>query len=592
MEKKTLLARFLIWRARHIPQRQFLLFLSFVIGILSGLAAVGLKNLIHLIGHLLTGEIAADKGNLLYLAYPLIGIFLTWLFVRYVVKESISHGVSRILYAISKRGSILKQHNNYSSMVASVLTIGFGGSVGAEAPIVLTGASMGSSLGRWLHLNYRARTVLLGCGAAGAIAGIFKAPIAGVVFTLEILMLDLTLSSVVPLLISSVTAAAIAYFLMGQGAIFAFQVNEPFALSATPFYLLLGVFTGLVSFYFTRISMVTEQFFEENIRRTSVRVITAGIILGVLIYLFPSLYGEGYQTISALLSGNVSSLIASSPLYGIKDYVPWFILYILFVILLKAVAMAVTNGAGGVGGVFAPSLFTGGVSGFFFARVLNQLPGVQLSESSFALVGMAGLMAGVMHAPLTGIFLIAEITGGYTLLFPLMITATVAYLTIVAFEPHSIYTKRLARRGELITHDKDRAVLTLMNWKKVIERDLITLSPEDSLGSLVQAITKSKRNIFPVVDAAGRLEGVVMLDQVREIMFNRELYDEVSVRELMVSPPAIVQYNDTMEQVLRKFSQSGAWNLPVLEGEKYVGILSKSRVYSAYRRILRQVSEE
>ncbi|NOY36771.1 MAG: chloride channel protein [Chlorobi bacterium] len=591
MEKKSLLARFLIWRTRHIPQRQFVLILSFIIGLISGLAAVVLKNFIHLMGHWLTRGFEADRGNFLLFAFPLAGIILTYLFVRFVVRDQISHGVSRILYAISKKGSNLRSHNNYSSMIASALTIGFGGSVGAEAPIVLTGASFGSSLGRWLHLNYKARTLLLGCGAAGAIAGIFKAPITGVVFTLEILMLDLTLSSVVPLLIASVTAAATAYFLMGQGAIFAFQISEPFSLKDTPYYLLLGVFTGMISLYVTKISMKTESWFED-MKNVWARVILAGITLGMLIFIFPSLYGEGYTSIRSLLGGDITSLISGSPLYFLRTHTVWFLLYIFMIILLKAVAMAVTNGAGGVGGVFAPSLFTGGVSGFFLARLLNLTPGIHVSESGFALIGMAGLMAGVMHAPLTGIFLIAEITGGYSLLFPLMITATVSYLTIVAFEPHSIYTKRLARRGELITHDKDRAVLTLMNWKKVIEKDLISIQPDDTLGHLVKAITRSRRNIFPVLDGENRLIGIVMLDQVREIMFNREMYDTMKVRDLMETPPRYVYLEDTMEKVLEKFSQSGAWNLPVLDGEKYVGFLSKSRIYAAYRRVLKQVSEE
>lgn len=591
IKKKITVERLFVWRARHIPPRQFILILSLLIGILSGLSAVILKNVIHFTEHILTHGLHIEQSNYLYFLYPFIGILLTFLFVRYVVKDNISHGVARVLYAISKRGSTLKSHNNYSSMIASALTIGFGGSVGSEAPIVLTGASLGSSLGRWLHLNYKNRTLLLGCGAAGAIAGIFKAPITGVVFTLEILMLDLTLSSIVPLLISSVTAAVVAYFLMGQGVLFAFHITEPFLLKDIPYYILLGVFTGLISLYFTKASMKVESMVS-SIKEIWQRLLISGFALGVFIFIFPTLFGEGYTTIRSLLSGNIDSLVANSPFYFLRGHAGWFLFYVALIFLVKVVAMAVTNGAGGVGGVFAPSLFTGGVSGFFLARLLNVIPGIRVQENNFALVGMAGLMAGVMHAPLTGIFLIAEITGGYELLIPLIVTATVSYLTIVQFEPYSIYTKRLAKRGELITHDKDHAVITLMDWRREIETDLLTVHPDDTLSDLVKVISRSKRNIFPVLDENNNLLGVVMLDNVREIMFNHDLYDTVIVRDLMVSPPRYIYMTDNMETVLRKFNESGAWNLPVLERDKYGGLLSKSRIFAAYRRVLMKVSEE
>ncbi len=590
-KKKSAVSRLILWRTRHIPPRQFIIFLSLVIGLLSGFAAVILKNVIHLTERWLTHGLHVEQSNYIYFLYPTIGIFLTWLFVRFVVRDNISHGVARVLYAISKRGSLLRLHNIYSSMVASALTIGFGGSVGSEAPIVLTGASLGSFIGRWLHLNYKQRTLLLGCGAAGAIAGIFKAPIAGVVFTLEILMLDLTLSSIVPLLISSVTAAVVAYFFMGQGVLFSFRITDPFLLKDIPFYILLGIFTGLVSYYFTKVSMKVEGAMS-SISHVWLRLLAGGMALGLFIFAFPPLFGEGYMTIRSLLNGNVYTLVANSPFYFLKDYTGWFLLYVALVFMLKVVAMAVTNGAGGVGGVFAPSLFTGGVSGFFLSRLLNLIPGIEVSDVNFSLAGMAGLMAGVMHAPLTGIFLIAEITGGYALLIPLILTATVSYLTIVYFEPYSIYTKRLAKRGELITHDKDHAVLTLMDWRREIEKDLLTVRPDDTLGDLVKTISRSRRNIFPVLGKEGTLLGVVMLDNVREIMFNRDLYAKVKVRDLMVSPPRYIYMTDTMETVLRKFNESGAWNLPVLDRDKYVGILSKSRIFASYRRVLVQMSEE
>ncbi|MCH7658577.1 MAG: chloride channel protein [Bacteroidetes bacterium] len=591
MERLKIIRRFLVWRFKHLNQRQFLYILSFIVGILSGLAAVLLKNTIHYTHLLLTKGFDVESESLWYLAYPLIGIFLTVLFVRYFVKENISHGVARILYAISKKNSIIKSHNNYSSILASTLTIGFGGSVGAEAPIVLTGASIGSAIGRLLKLNYKSVTLLVGCGAAGAIAGIFKAPIAGLVFTLEVLMLDLTITSIIPLLISSVTGATIAYFLMGKGVLFSYVILEPFELVNIPFFILLGIISGLVSLYFTKATIRIESWFK-NINSPYHRLFIGGTILGLLIFIFPPLFGEGYDTISSLLNGNTSELVENSLFYFIHDNY-WMILgYLALVLILKVVAMAATTGGGGVGGIFAPALFMGGITGFFTARLINGLNWIQVSESNFALVGMAGLMAGVMHAPLTAIFLIAEITGGYGLLIPLIITSTFSFITIIYFEPHSIYTKRLAKRGELITHHKDRTVLRLMNWKKEIEKDLIKIHPEETLGELVKNISRSKRNIFPVVDDEGVLQGVVLLDNVREIMFNSDMYDSTYVRDLMITPPDQISIGDTMEMVMKRFEETGAWNLPVTENGKYIGFISKSKIFTAYRKLLIQVSED
>lgn len=589
MQTRGILKRIFVWRARHIPPRQFLLITSLVVGVLSGLAAVLLKTSIHYLLQLLNTSVEINKSSLLYFALPLLGIILTALFVRFFVKDNISHGVTRILFAISKKNSLLKFHNNYSSMAASSLTIGFGGSVGAEAPIVLTGASLGSSLGKWLRLNYRDRTLLLGCGAAGAIAGIFQAPIAGVVFTLEVLMLDLSLSSLVPLLISSVTATIIAFFLMGKNFLFSFILKETYTLTDIPFYILLGVFTGLISYYFTRITNTIEAGFA-SIKASSLKIMTGGIVLGVLIFVFPALYGEGYETISFLLNGEGDRVIGNSVLYSFVDRYGLFLVYLGLLIVFKVIAMATTTGAGGVGGIFAPSLFTGGVAGFFFSSLLNGIPGVSLSNSNFTLAGMAGLMAGVMHAPLTGIFLIAEITGGYGLLIPLIITSTISYLTIMYFEPHSIYTKRLAKRGELITHDKDKAVLTLMNWKKHIEKDFSILHPEESLGKLVKKVSKSKRNIFPVLDDHKTMIGIVSLDNIREIMFQHELYESTLVRDLMVMPRVFIYQDDSMETILDKFRETIAWNLPVVDSGKYVGFISKSRIFAAYRKVLVDVT--
>ncbi len=589
MNSRSLFKSIYIWRLRHIPPRQFILLLSFITGILSGLAAVSLKTAIHYAKDLFTGNLAGPSGSLWYLAFPFLGIAGTVVYVAYLVKDDISHGVSKILYAISKKNSLLKFHNNYSSFIASILTIGSGGSVGSEAPIVLTGASLGSSLGRWLRLNYRERTLLLGCGAAGAIAGIFQAPIAGVVFTLEVLMLDLTLMSIVPLLIAAVTAAVVAFFLMGKEVLFSFTLMETYTLLDFPFYIALGIFTGFISLYFSKATLFVESGFA-LIRKRYIKLITGGLILGILIFLFPSLYGEGYETISALLAGNHSTVVEGSLFQGLMESSRWFLLYLGLIIVFKVIAMAATTGAGGVGGIFAPSLFTGGIAGFLFVRLINDFTPLNLSESNFILNGMAGLMAGVMHAPLTGIFLIAEITGGYALLIPLIITATVSFITIMYFEPHSIYTKRLAKRGELITHDKDQMVLTLLNWKKEIEKDFSRVHPEDTLRSLVKRISKSKRNVFPVVDEENSLVGLVLLDNVREIIFQHEMYDNTYVSDLMVLPTTTISVGDSLQVILDKFKQTAAWNLPVIDGTKYIGFISKSRIFSSYRKLLMEVT--
>lgn len=591
MKNKSLLSRFLVWRVKNIKERQFVLFLSFLVGLVSGLAALLLKNAIHFTHHFLTHRLHVDSANLLYLAYPAVGILLTVLFVKFFVKDHIGHGVSRILYAISKKNSLIKSHNNYTSVVASTLTIGFGGSVGAEAPVVLTGASIGSNLGRLFHMNQKIITLMVGCGAAGAIGGIFKAPMAGMVFTLEVLMLDLTMASLIPLLISSITAASIAYFFMGKGVLLSYEVVDPFVIGNFPYYILLGVFAGLVSLYFTRFSMFLESIFD-TIANCYQKMMLGGVLLGILIFLFPPLYGEGYSTIQALLDGNTTHLVNNSVFYFLREHY-WLLLgYVLLIVVFKVIASTVTTGSGGVGGIFAPSLFLGGVSGFFVARFINGFNFVKLSESNFTLIGMAGMMAGVMHAPLTAIFLIVEITGGYELFIPIMLTSTIAYLTIMYFEPHSIYTKRLARRGELITHNKDKAVLTLMKLGKVIETDLKKVSPDATLGELVKVISHSHRNIFPVVDDEEKLLGIVLLDDIRHIMFNPDMYETTYVRNLMIMPPAILDADAPMDRVMRRFEETGAWNLPVTQNEKYLGFVSKSKIFNVYRRVLVHFSDE
>lgn len=591
MPESSIAVRFLRWRARNVTERQYVYLLSFIVGVLSGLAAVLLKNTVHYT-HTLIVEVSALFGNnYLYFITPAIGIFLTILFVRYGIKDEISHGVSRILYCISKKGGFLKMHHMFSSMVASTLTIAFGGSVGAEAPIVLTGSAIGSNLARMARVNYKTIVLLIGCGAAGAIAGIFKAPIAGMIFALEVLMLDLTMATLLPLLISAVTASVVSFFLIGRNVLFTFHLDSPFTLDRIPFYIILGVFTGFVSLYFTRFSGKTESMVK-RIKNMWVRLMVAGAVLGSLIFLFPSLFGEGYDALMQMLNGNGDVIVNQSVFSDLQDK-PWYFLGVLLAIMFfKVIAMAVTNSGGGVGGVFAPTLFMGGVAGFFVARFINTVTSFRLPESNFALVGMAGMMAAVMHAPLTAIFLIAELTGGYQLLTPLMITATISYLTIQYFEPHSIYTKRLAERGELMTHHKDKAVLSLMNIHDLIERNFKTVSPNQTLGEFVKVVAQSERNVFPVLDADGNYLGVVFLNDVRHLIFDHTLYQKIFVREIMFMPDVMVSPDDTMEEVAGVFQRTQHYNLPVINHGKYVGFVSRANVFSKYRRMLKDFSED
>lgn len=568
--------------------QNLLILLSLVIGIVTSLVALLLKSAIHHT-HEIVSHYSEGHGNYLFIIFPIIGIILTILFVKFVVKDDISHGVSKILLSISKKQGRFKKHNTWSSVISSILTIGLGGSVGAEAPIVLTGAAIGSRLGRVFQLDHKTLIMLVGCGSAGAIAGIFKAPIAGIVFTLEVLMIDLTMASLVPLLIASVTSASVAYLLQGDASQFSFLQSTPFGISTIPFFIVVGITTGIMSVYFSRLLSKTESLLAK-IQSPYQRVAIGGGVLSLLIFLFPALYGEGYSTISTLLSNNPLSITNNTLLQNVNS--EWLIfIYIVAMLLLKVFATSITTGIGGVGGVFAPTLFMGGISGFVVAFVFNQF-GFELSYANFVLVGMAGMMAGVMHAPLTGIFLIAEMTGGYGLILPLMIASVISYITIKYYEPHSIYHKRLAQRGELITHHKDKTVLTLMKLNSVIEKDLDPIAPEASLGELVKVISKSKRNIFPVIDNEEHLHGIVLLDDIRNLMFRPEKYDKFIVKQLMIIPPAIVEITDTMESVMQKFENSGAWNLPVVENKKYVGFISKSRIFNAYRKVLVHYSDE
>ena len=587
-EERGWLQRFIIWRERNIKEKRFILLLSFLVGIFTAFAALILKVLIHWIQNFLTENFDTTEANYQYLIYPVVGIFLAGLFVRYVVKDDISHGVTKILYAISRRQGRIKRHNTWSSIIASSITIGFGGSVGAEAPIVLTGSAIGSNLGSLFRMEHRTLMLLVGCGAAGAVAGIFKAPIAGLVFTLEVLMIDLTMSSLLPLLISAVTAATVSYIVTGTEAMFKFHLDQAFELERIPYVIMLGIFCGLVSLYFTRAMNSVEGLFGK-LKLPYKKLLVGGSMLSILIFLFPPLYGEGYDTIELLLNGtsNVEwdTVMNNSFFYGHSQLL---LLYLILIILFKVFASSATNGGGGCGGIFAPSLYLGCIAGFVFSHFSNDFEMTAfLPEKNFALLGMAGVMSGVMHAPLTGVFLIAELTGGYDLFLPLMIVAVSSYLTIIVFEPHSIYSMRLAKKGELLTHHKDKAVLTLMKMENVVEKDFVAVHPEMDLAELVKAISASHRNIFPVTDKEDKLIGIVLLDDIRNIMFRQELYHRFTVGKLMTSVPARLYDTDSMEQVMRTFDDTKVWNLPVVDTEgKYLGFVSKSKIFNSYRQVL------
>jgi len=580
------------WRLHYISPRNFILILSLIAGILGGLAAILLKNAVHFSHLLLLNLISLKSFNIIYLILPFIGIIITYLYVKYVVKDNIGHGISRVLHAISKSNSIIKAHNMFTSMIASTITVSFGGSVGLEAPIVLTGSAIGSNLGRYLRLDYKTITLLVGCGAAGAIAGIFKAPIAAVIFALEVLMLDLTMVSLIPLLISSAAGATLAYFFMGNGVLFSFAVSaHPFTLQNLPFYALLGLLCGLVSIYFTKANQSIEKQFQ-RMPNGFLRVIAGGTITSLLVFLFPPLFGEGYQTLSDLLSGNGMKLLEGSIFSAMGNNYLLLLLFVILILIFKVVAMSATTGGGGVGGIFAPSLFMGGVTGFFLSKAVNFFMNGRLPESNFALAGMAGVMAAVMHAPLTAIFLIAEITGGYQFFVPLMITSIVAYLTIIPFEPHSIYTKRLAEAGELITHDKDKAVLSRLSIEKLIEKNFLTTNPDTTLGEFVRIVAKSQRNVFPVIDSENNFLGVIFINDIRHIIFEHEQYDTVYIRNLMYMPDTLVDQQATMEDVAQKFAETSHYNLPVLNDGKYVGFVSRANVFSAYRKLVKDFSND
>ncbi len=589
MPKKTRLTRFLIWKYKHISDRQFIYILSVAIGLLAGLGAVALKNLTHYIQILLEGEFIKEIHQLFYFIFPIIGLLLALFAIKYIINKKVGHGIPSTLYAISKQKGIMPRHQMWASLLTAPLTVGFGGSVGLEGPTVATGAALGSNFARLFHLNQTARTLLIGCAAAGAMSSIFKAPIAAIIFAVEIFSLELTIASMIPLLLASISAVLTSYFFFGDDVLLHFKIQDKFQLYDVLFYILLGVSSAVTSIYFSKVYFAVDTFFK-RFENPYKRLLIGGIVIGVIVFFIPPLFGEGFETINAILKGNIAEVTTNNIFNMVTDDV-WVIVALLVgLVTFKVIAMAFTFGAGGVGGVFAPTLFTGSISGYVFAMIINysNLFSHQLSLTNFAMVGMAGLMAGVLQAPLTAIFLIAEITGGYELFVPLMIVASISFLITKKYIPHNIYVSELAKRGQLMTHDKDKNVLMMLNMDQVIETDFIPISPEMSLGEMLQkAVTKSTRNLFPVVNDKQEFIGIVLLDDIREFMFDQKLYDTTIVGDYIHNAPEHIFYEtDTMEKVMQKFQDSGAWNLPVIKNGQYHGFISKSKLLTVYRRKL------
>lgn len=587
----SLMIRILVWRMKHISDTNFILVTAGLIGLIAGLAAVILKSTVHALIKYLEIGLSLTGFNYLYLVYPLIGILLTSFVAKYFFKEQLGHGITQILYAISKNSSVIRKTRMYSRMVTSAITVGFGGSVGLEAPIVVTGSAIGSNLARLFHLGYKRRTLLLGCGAAGAISAIFNSPITGVIFAMEVILTEVKISRFIPLLLASVCGQLVALVLLGEDILFSFTLTDSFSASETGYYLLFGALCGLVSLYFTRMMYVFEGAITK-LKNDFGRAFIGGISLALIILIFPPIYGEGYDTIKNLLAGDTLNVFYHGIFYWFSDNDVTLVVFLFLILLVKPIATALTIGAGGSGGIFAPSLFMGGLAGYTFSATSNSLLDSQLSTSNFTLVGMCGVMSGVLHAPLTAIFLIAEITSGYVLFVPLMLVSAISFSTISYFEKHSIYTKRLIETGDLIQYNKDQIVLSLIDLKKIIEKDLLIIKPDATLDDLVKHVKKSKRNIFPVVNDANELEGIVTLDDIREMMFDEESRKNILINSIMQKPPASVSTTEKMQSVMNKFEVTQAWNLPVIDDGTYVGFISKSRIFNAYRnKLIRQTAE-
>jgi len=590
MPKHPIFKRFLIWRAKHISHKQFVYILSIIVGFTSGVGAVILKNLTHFFQHILEGNLVKEYHTAFYFLSPILGLWFVYLIMKYVIRNKVSHGIPSTLFAISKRKGIMKRFQMFGSILTAPITVGFGGSVGLEGPTVATGAAIGSNISRLFHMNQTTRSLLITCAAAGAMSSIFKAPIAAIVFAIEVFSLDLTLASMLPLLLASLSAILTSYFFFGDDILLPFRIVDKFSVSDVPFYAILGVVAAITSIYFTGVYDRVNKIFDK-IGSSIKRLIFGGIAIGVLIYFIPPLYGEGFDVINNLIAGNPKEALHNNFLNMDLENV-WIVIGLLAgLVFFKIIASCITFGAGGVGGIFAPTLFMGSIMGNCIAKIINNSGFINtpISESNFTLVGMAGLLAGVLHAPLTAIFLIAELTGGYDLFIPLMLTATISFSITKYFNPHSVYTMELGRKGELITHDKDHAVLTLMDINKVIETNFVSIAPKMTLGDIVhEAVIKSNRNIFPVINDKNRkLEGIILLDDIRPIMFDQNLYNEVLARDVMQDPPEIIDIKkDKMTDIMKKFQDSSAWNLPVVEDGKYIGFISKSKLLTAYRRQL------
>ncbi|MCK5774648.1 MAG: chloride channel protein [Bacteroidales bacterium] len=581
---------FFAFLKRHLRHDLFILLLAGIIGVLAGISSFILKTLVYKIDIFVTNFSMDNKIDYLYLISPGIGIFLTWMLFKYLIKDETKHGIPRILYVISRLDGKMKYHKAFSSMLGGALTAGFGGSVGLESPIISSGASFGSGIGQILKLNYKTKTLLIGCGAAGAMASIFTTPIAAIVFALEVLMLDLTTASIVPLLVSSATGAITAKFLTSEELLFNFSANSPFDTADIPYYLIFGIIAGATSLYFSHIHFVIVRLFS-TFKSKHNKLLIGTISLGVLIFLFPALYSEGYDMIRHIISGNAEDILIHSYVYDYRYNSYIFLSYIVLVILLKIIATSITIEAGGIGGIFAPAAVTGGLLGFLFSRIINTIhPSTQLHEDNFTLIGMSSLLAAVLHAPLTAIFLVVEMTNGYGLIVPLMLTTSIAYVTNKSFNSHSIFAKRLAEQGDLITHHKDKTVLTLLSVNHVIDKDLITIEPQRTLGYLTKLISKSKRNIFPVVDKEGNYYGLIDMDNVREVMFQPDLYD-TPIEDYMIQAKENVSASDSMEDVMLKFKKTGYYNLPVIHNGKYFGFVSRANIFTAYREMLNELSD-
>jgi len=589
---KSIFTKILIWRYKHIPQRQFIYILSILVGLLSGLGAVALKNLTHYIQHLLEGEFIKEIHHAFYFIFPTIGLLLTLLAIKYVIRKKVGHGIPSTLYAISKLKGIMPRHQTWASLITAPLTVGFGGSVGLEGPTVATGAALGSNFARLFHLNQTTRTLLIGCAAAGAMSSIFKAPIAAIIFAVEIFSLELTIASMIPLLLASVSAVLTSYFFFGDDVLLHFKIQDKFELNSVLFYVLLGVTSAATSIYFSKVYFGIGNFFK-RFSSPYKRLLIGGVLIGTIVFLIPPLFGEGFETINSVLKGDITEVITNNFFQIATDNIWAIVALLVGLVTFKVIAMSFTFGAGGVGGVFAPTLFTGSISGYVLALIVNysNLFSHQLSVTNFAMVGMAGLMAGVLQAPLTAIFLIAEITGGYELFIPLMIVSSISFLITKTYLPHNIYAAELAKRGELITHDKDKNVLMMMQMDKIIETNFVTVSPRMSLGKLLkEAVVTSNRNIFPVVDEAQQFLGIVLLDDIRPILFEQKMYETTKVSDFMRSAPEVIFYDDSIEKVMQKFKESAAWNLPVVKEGIYVGFISKSKLLTAYRNKLIEVT--